>query len=99
MNIKELEKVLKICVKLGISEIKLADTHVIFGEASKLPRKPRKAARREQQEVADKAYLQQTFNEVTSEIETSHLEDPVGYEEALLAGELGDAKAHNSRTQ
>lgn len=90
---------MKICVKFGVSELKFGDTHVIFGEVSKQTQKPRKAARIEQQRQAEKAELQEQMDLVNEEIAISHLEDPVRFEESLLAGELGDAEVIDRRTQ
>jgi len=98
-EMKDLEKTLKLCVKLGVSEIKFGDTHVIFGEVSKQPRKPRKAVVKEQVESAYKADLQAQYDEVMEDLSVSHIEDPLGYENAIAAGLLGNETTDDSRAQ
>ena len=99
MDVKELDKIVKICVKFGVSELKIGDTHVIFGEVSKPTRKPRKAAIKQQEEDEKEALLQKQLDLISDEVSVSHLEDPVGFEESLLAGELKDEEPYDRRTQ
>lgn len=87
-KLKEVEKLLKLCVKLSVSEIKIGEIHVIFDETTPGHRKPRKAVRIAQEKAAQTAELQMQVDSLNDEISVSHLEDPLGFEEALVAGKL-----------
>lgn len=96
---KELDRMLKVCVKFGIRELKFGDIHVVFGEVSQRPQKPRKAVMKQQLETERKADLQTKLDLVRDEISTSHVEDPVGFEDALAAGLLTNEETHDSGTE
>lgn len=88
MDIKELAKIFKLCSKFSVSEIKLGETHVVFGEKSQLSRKPSPAEVKAQKTEEKKALLQEQMDWLNEEAEVSHLEDPLAYEDALTKGLL-----------
>lgn len=89
-ELKELADTLKLCIKLGIKEIRIGDTHVIFGDSSQAPKKPRKAVVVAQDKAAQQTALQDEADRIREEIQVSHVEDPVAYEDAICEGLLTD---------
>lgn len=92
---KELEKLIKFCRKLNVSELKTGDTHVIFGESTPASKKPSKAAVAQEKN----ANFETTRKEVNDEIDTAHIENPVEFENAIVDGLLKDEEVHTRRTQ
>lgn len=88
MQPKEIEKLLKLCVKLGVSEFKLGEFHVIFSEIAMSARKPRKAVIKDQEKTAKAVAISEMYERIQDEIATSHIEDPLGYETAIAEGLL-----------
>lgn len=96
-NVKDLEKVLKICRNLGVSQIKISEVHVYFvGEQQTLQPKPGKAMIREAQETEQLSLLKAEADAAQEDIETSHVEDPVRYEEAIAQGLLNDGPTRST---
>lgn len=96
-SLKELDKFLKLCVKLDVSEI--SETHVIFGSSTQAARKPRKAVVVAQKNAEQLALLQERADEIADEISVSHVENPQAFEDAIVAGLLTDgAGSENKET-
>lgn len=100
---KELEKLIKFCRKLNVSELKTGDTHVIFGDASPQNQKPRKADVKRQDEATKITEAEDRARDLQEEIEVSHIENPLDYEEAVARGMLREddnkETVRRSRTQ
>lgn len=83
---------------MGAVHVKVGEIQVIFGEPSQVTRKPRKAERIAQESADKKAILNEQLNLLDDELSISHLEDPVGFEEAIARGEMIE-ETHSSRAQ
>lgn len=99
MTFKELEKTIKLCIKLGVAEIKLGETHVIFGISPQAPQKPRKAEVVAQARAEQHANLQTQADTIRDEIEVSHVEDPLAYEDAISDGLLTDGDRQSTKEE
>lgn len=88
IKLKDVEKFVKICAKMGAVEVKVGEIQVIFGDRSPGIKKPRKADRIAQEEAQTKADFTEQMNLLKDDIAISHLEDPLGFEEAIARGEI-----------
>lgn len=95
-SLKELEKLIKICKKQGVSELKHGDFQISFDVPDKASNTPIALAggSKKTKEVTEQAHLQEEFNSARDQIDTLHVENPLAYEEALYRGELGEEKNH-----
>jgi hypothetical protein len=93
-KLKEVEKFIKSCAKIGAVDIVVGEISVKFGEKSKSPRAPRKAVLIAQEKEEQTAELQEQLNLMSEELSISHLEDPAGFEDAIAAGKLGEEIQH-----
>lgn len=98
-ELKELAKTLKLCIKLGIAEIKIGETHVIFGISPQAPRKPRKAVVVAQEKAEQQAALQNEADRIAEEIQVSHVEDPMAFEDAMCEGLLTDGSSATEKEE
>lgn len=87
-KLKEVEKFIKSCAKMGAVDIVVGEISVKFGEESKPTRAPRKAVLVEQKKSEETANLQISLDESRDALSVSHLEDPAAFEDAIAAGEL-----------
>lgn len=92
-EMKNLEILFKLCRKYGVIELKHGDVHVNFGEDQPALQKPRKAVIRAQEKDAEHTFFQEQADRVRDEIEVSHIEDPLAYEEAIAKGLLTDEQS------
>lgn len=98
-ELKELAQTLKLCIKLGIKEIRLGDTHVIFGDSQQAPKKPRKAVVVAQEKAEQQTALQDEADRIREEIQVSHVEDPLAYEDAICEGLLTDDRESTEKEE
>jgi len=97
--LKNLENILKLSTKYGVTEIKYGDIHVIFGEGTQAPaRKPNPAMFRKQQTTEQLSALKNEMDQVSDEIAVSHIEDPLAYEDAIVEGLLTDERPRDEET-
>jgi hypothetical protein len=89
LSFKNLVKTIKIAKKLGVRSMKIGSLEFVLadtlarGDAYKIPKKKR-------DEVALKNLDQLDFESAKDDLSTMHVEDPVGFERALIENELKD---------
>lgn len=95
ISLKELAKLIKICKTEGVSSLQYGEIQLSMVAPEKPSMTPAPQARgsaKKALEVSEKQDLQTQFDLARESIEVMHVEDPVGFEQALINGELDEAK-------
>lgn len=93
MELKHAIKVIRAAKKLGVTSMKLGTLKFELGDREpRVSRPTLKVSAKKCAEIAEKNQLQMDFSEVTEELSTMHVEDPVGFEQALIDKELEDVE-------
>jgi len=104
-SVKELEKILKLGAKFGVSELFFEGVHIYFSPESNLDRRPRKAKKLFPQNGQSVPYpdvglidslIVDRKSDIKEILETSHIEDPLAYEDAISSGELIEERTQDS---
>lgn len=95
-TLKEIEKLVKLCKKSGVSSLKLGEIEINLSEAASFDSKPRFKARASAKGKSEeeRGQLQAQLNTASDTLETLHLEDPLAYERLLLEGELRETEVN-----
>jgi hypothetical protein len=91
-DVKNFEKLAKSAKKLGVISVKLGNLEFSFAAnfESLAPRPAFKASKKEQAEVDQRNVDQLEFDAVKDELAIMHVEDPHGFEQALIENQFED---------
>ena len=98
-ELKDAIKVIKAVKKLGVTKMKFGTLEFEIGPIE--PRAVRPAFKVSEKEIEDmdaKNQLQWKFDEAKDDIASMHVEDPVGYERAIIEQELEDGEGNIEET-
>jgi hypothetical protein len=89
VNSEELCRIIKMCAKFGVQEVKFKDVHLIFGERDQSPNpglRPSLASK-ESQKISEEEFERTSFEKLQDDVEELKLTDPLMFEK-LIAGEF-----------
>lgn len=91
MKPKDIEKVLKLAQKFGVTKIKIGTLEAELVHVPRAVRPAFKASKKKIREVEEQNDAQLQFDDAKEELAVMHVEDPAGFEAALIDKELVDA--------
>lgn len=90
ISIKDAMKVIRAAKKLGVTSMKLGTLEFELSDEPRVSRPTLKVSAKKIAEQNIKNQLEMDFSEVKDELSTLHVEDPVGFEQALIDGQLDE---------
>ena len=89
-ELKNTIKVIKAIKKLGVRKLKLGTLEFELAENTLAPNAAFKASTKKQKAEIDKQKVQLEFNSASDDLSVMHVEDPVGFERALIEQDIDD---------
>lgn len=96
LNIKEVVKLIRAVKKLGVISMKLGTLEFVLNAETLAPRYALKVSKEEIDDVDLKNQYQLDFDSAKEELQTMHVEDPLGFERALSENDLEDGSLDGS---
>ena len=93
----ELCELIKIAQKCGVTKLKFGTLEVEFGNEEN-PARPRPALKVSKAKIAvveKQLALEQQFSDVKDQLSTMHVEDPAGFEAAIVSKQIEDNGGEN----
>lgn len=100
MKPKEALKFIKDCKKLGVTSGKFGNLE--FELTPGVPRAPRPALKASKKQIAATeatSLAQSNFDQAKEQLSMMHVEDPVGFEQALIENELSEGSGEFSGSE
>lgn len=97
-------KIIKAAKKLGVRSMKIDNLEFELAENSTLASRPTlKVSKKEIKRVAEQNGAQLDFDSAKDDLSMMHVEDPLGFEQALIENELSEGnnieETHDSPTE
>ena len=89
----ELCELIKIAQKCGVTKLKFGTLEVEFESFEENPARPRPALKVSKAKIAvveKQLRLEQQFSDVKDQLSTMHVEDPAGFEAAIVSKQIED---------
>lgn len=88
-NLKDFEQFVKICRKNKVGHAKINGAEIVFLDQTNPPSVIlNKVQKKRLEEITERNNLKDNADFSDEQIENMHIEDPVGYENAIVEGEL-----------
>lgn len=91
--VNELCELIKVSQKCGVSKLKFGTLEVEFENFEEEPARPRPALKVSKKKIeaqTKQLALEQQFSDVKDELSTMHVEDPAGFEAAIVSRQIED---------